>query len=209
VGQVGGSVEHSEGKSGGSVMAILRFLCGSPRLCRLRTGHFGPNGIPWFVLAAYRVLMGLSKPSSPITTLSNRPSLLRGGLLEGEWDSREWRPGWALLGAKTSSREQRPDFYIVGTSPMVIIHETPGAMRTTCRSGSPLVGCIQFESPWHSRIWVTTCLLLSSCSMFSVLLVVGGWAWLWLCCHYDYFCIILPLTLTWVNILLVYACSSM
>jgi hypothetical protein len=45
-GQVGGSVEHSEGKGGGSVMAILRFLCGSLRLCRLRTGHFGPNGIP-------------------------------------------------------------------------------------------------------------------------------------------------------------------
>jgi hypothetical protein len=44
-----------------------------------------------------------------------------------------------IPGAKT-------DFYIVGTSPMVIIHETPGAMRTTCRSGSSLVGCIQFES---------------------------------------------------------------
>jgi hypothetical protein len=28
--------------------------------------------------------MGTSKPSSPVTTLSNRPSLLRGDLLEGE-----------------------------------------------------------------------------------------------------------------------------
>jgi hypothetical protein len=30
-------VEHSEGKGGESVVAILRFLCGSPRLSRLRT----------------------------------------------------------------------------------------------------------------------------------------------------------------------------
>jgi hypothetical protein len=36
-GCLGGSVEHSEGKGGESVVAILRFLCGSPRLCWLRT----------------------------------------------------------------------------------------------------------------------------------------------------------------------------
>jgi hypothetical protein len=34
---LGGPVEHSEGKGGESVVAILRFLCDSPRLCRLRT----------------------------------------------------------------------------------------------------------------------------------------------------------------------------
>jgi hypothetical protein len=32
-GQLGGPVEHSEGKGGEGVVAILRFLCGSPRLC--------------------------------------------------------------------------------------------------------------------------------------------------------------------------------
>jgi hypothetical protein len=31
VGQVGGSMEHSEGKGGESAMAIPRFLCGRPR----------------------------------------------------------------------------------------------------------------------------------------------------------------------------------
>jgi hypothetical protein len=36
-GPIGGSVEHSEGKDGVSVVAIPRFLCGSPRLCQLRT----------------------------------------------------------------------------------------------------------------------------------------------------------------------------
>jgi hypothetical protein len=35
-GQLGGPVEHSEGKGGESVMDILRLLCGSPCLCRLR-----------------------------------------------------------------------------------------------------------------------------------------------------------------------------
>jgi hypothetical protein len=40
VGQVGGSVEHSERKDGESVVAILRFLCSSPRPCRLRTALF-------------------------------------------------------------------------------------------------------------------------------------------------------------------------
>jgi hypothetical protein len=52
--QVGGSVEHSEGKGGESVVVILRFLCGSPRPCQLRTAPFWPQ---WqalsCVLAAY------------------------------------------------------------------------------------------------------------------------------------------------------------
>jgi hypothetical protein len=39
---LGGPVEHSEGKGGESVVAILRFLCGSPRLCRLRTEGLVP-----------------------------------------------------------------------------------------------------------------------------------------------------------------------
>jgi hypothetical protein len=39
-GQVGGSVEHSEWKGGESVVAILRFLCGSPHPRWLRTVPF-------------------------------------------------------------------------------------------------------------------------------------------------------------------------
>jgi hypothetical protein len=35
-----GLVEHSEGKDKESVVAILRFLCGSPRPCRLRIASF-------------------------------------------------------------------------------------------------------------------------------------------------------------------------
>jgi hypothetical protein len=35
-------VEHSEGKGGKSDVAISRFLCDSPRLCRLRTEGLVP-----------------------------------------------------------------------------------------------------------------------------------------------------------------------
>jgi hypothetical protein len=43
VGQVGASMEHSEGNGGESTVAILRFLCGSTRLCRLRAAPFWPR----------------------------------------------------------------------------------------------------------------------------------------------------------------------
>jgi hypothetical protein len=39
---LGGSVEHTKGKHGESVVAILRFLCGSPCMCRLRTEGLVP-----------------------------------------------------------------------------------------------------------------------------------------------------------------------
>jgi hypothetical protein len=41
-GHLGGSVEHSKGKHWESVVAILRFLCNSPRVCRLRTEGLVP-----------------------------------------------------------------------------------------------------------------------------------------------------------------------
>jgi hypothetical protein len=39
-GPVGRLEEHSEGNGGKSDVAILRFLCGSSRPCRLRTTSF-------------------------------------------------------------------------------------------------------------------------------------------------------------------------
>jgi hypothetical protein len=41
-GHLGGSVLHSERKGGESDVTIPRFLCGSPRLCRLRTKGLVP-----------------------------------------------------------------------------------------------------------------------------------------------------------------------
>jgi hypothetical protein len=86
-GSVGGSGEHSKEKSGGSVMAILRFLCGSPRPCQLRTASFWPR---WqalsCVLTACQVLCGPISRVAFVTTMSNRTSLLHVVLLllEGE-----------------------------------------------------------------------------------------------------------------------------
>jgi hypothetical protein len=86
-GQVGGSVEHSKGKGGESDVAILRFLCGSPRLCRLRTAPFWPR---WqalsCVLTACQVLWGSISRVAFVITMSNCTSLLCVVLLlfEGE-----------------------------------------------------------------------------------------------------------------------------
>jgi hypothetical protein len=67
-------VEHSEGKDGESVVAILMFLCGSSRLCRLRTeglipvskylmyrSHAGDMG-PVSLVAYYQQMLGLRLP---------------------------------------------------------------------------------------------------------------------------------------------------
>jgi hypothetical protein len=86
-GQVGRSVEHSERKGGESVVDILRFLCGSPHPCQLKTMPFWPR---WqalsCVLTAYRVLWGSVSRVAFVTTMSNRTSLLHVVLLflEGE-----------------------------------------------------------------------------------------------------------------------------
>jgi hypothetical protein len=41
-GQLGGPVEHLEGKGGENHVVIPRFLCGSPHLCQLRTEWLVP-----------------------------------------------------------------------------------------------------------------------------------------------------------------------
>jgi hypothetical protein len=61
----GGSVEHWEGNGGKSVVAILRFLCGSPSLCWLRTEGLVPMG----KYLTYRSHAGVYGPSKPCTWL--------------------------------------------------------------------------------------------------------------------------------------------
>jgi hypothetical protein len=46
-GHLGGPVEHSEGKGRESVVAILRFMYGIPRLCQLRTEGLVPVSKYW------------------------------------------------------------------------------------------------------------------------------------------------------------------
>jgi hypothetical protein len=96
-------VEHLEGKGGESVVAITRFLCGSPHPCRLRTTSFWPQ---WqalsCVLTACQVLWGPISRVAFITTMSNRTSLLCVVLL---LFGGRMRPR-----AKSSSQEQGPKF---------------------------------------------------------------------------------------------------
>jgi hypothetical protein len=107
-GQVGGSMEHSEGKGGESDVAIMGFLCGSPCLCRLRTALFCPRWqVLSCVLTARRAFMGPNKLSSfcnyfvePHLPASCNAFTYRGRM----------RPR-----AKTSSQEQGGDFDLVGT----------------------------------------------------------------------------------------------
>jgi hypothetical protein len=58
-GHLRGSMEHLEEKDGESDVAILSFLCGSPRLCRLRTGGLVPVSKYW----TYRSHAGVYGPS--------------------------------------------------------------------------------------------------------------------------------------------------
>jgi hypothetical protein len=91
-----------------SAVAILRFQGCSPCLCQLRTTSFWPR---WqalsCVLTACRVLWGPISRVAFVTTMSNCTSLLCVVLL---LFGGRMRPR-----AKTSSREQGPDFDIVGT----------------------------------------------------------------------------------------------
>jgi hypothetical protein len=54
-------------------------------------------------------------------------------------------------------------------------------------------------------------MLVRCCHLIVCLVGLMAWirgCWLWLCYHDDY-CITLPVTLTWVDVLLVYACYSL
>jgi hypothetical protein len=59
-GQLGGPVEHSEGKGGESDVSILMFLCGSPRLCRLRTEGLVP-------VSKYRTYRSYASDIDPVS----------------------------------------------------------------------------------------------------------------------------------------------
>jgi hypothetical protein len=103
-GQLGGPVEHLEGKCGESVVAIPRFLCGSPCLCWLRSERL----IPVSKYRTYRSHagdMGLVSWCSCVTTWpkSLSPTLR---LSWGMGNEVTQDDGWASLSSivKTSPR---------------------------------------------------------------------------------------------------------
>jgi hypothetical protein len=80
-----------------------------------------------------------------------------------------------------------------------------------CRSSSSPAGCISIQVTVTLSVMRGILPLQSSRSIFSVLLMYSrSWIWIWLRLYYHYnYCIYLPVTLTWVNDLLVYARSSL
>jgi hypothetical protein len=76
--------------------------------------------------------------------------------------------GWVgqSLRAKTSSREQSPDFGLIRTSRTVVVHETRGATRMTCWSDSSPAGCTPIRITVTLSNMSDRLLLLSSHSIF-------------------------------------------
>jgi hypothetical protein len=66
-GHLGRPVKHSKGKGAESVVTIPRFLCGSPRLCCLRTDGLVPVSKYW-MYRSHAGVYGPSKPSSLSST---------------------------------------------------------------------------------------------------------------------------------------------
>jgi hypothetical protein len=145
--------------------------------------------------------MGPSKASSPVTTSLNRTPYLKDVVGGG------MRPS-----AKTSLVDRGLISMEYG------LHKRLSYVRTPRRQAYDvlvrffsLTGCISIWVVATLSVLSGILLLQSSRSMFDVLLMDSRswiWIWLWLYYHYNY-CIYLPLMLTWVNVLLVYACSSL
>jgi hypothetical protein len=151
--------------------------------------------------------MGPDKPSSHVTTSSNCTPLLWGGLLEGEWGTR-MTAGPGIAGSQ--------DFTSGAGDRFRLSRDFTNDCRTWDPGGRaydvlvrflPLQGVYRFESPRHSRIWVTACPLLSSRSMSGVVSMVRGRGWLWL--YYHDYCIYFAFDVDVGQLLFVYACSSL
>jgi hypothetical protein len=69
-------------------------------MCWLRTASFWLRWISFDLYWPHVRFMGPSKPSSPVITLWNHPSLLRGGLLDGKWGNPRWRLGGTIIGGQ-------------------------------------------------------------------------------------------------------------
>jgi hypothetical protein len=154
-------------------VSILRFMCGSPRLCQLRTEGLIPVSKYW-MYQSHAGDMGPVSWCSYVTTwpkpLSPTPRL--------SWergDEVTQSNGWASLSliAKTSPGVGIC-FIIVGTSERLPTQTTwDVGSGTLCKSSVESIWCVDqvfscmvyIDLNRHdSRIWVTACSWLPSCS---------------------------------------------
>jgi hypothetical protein len=124
---------------------------------------------------------GPSKPSILVTTLSNRPSLIRGGLAEGEWGSPGWRPGRTIAGSQ--------DFISGAETRFRPSSDFADGCRTWDPRGHMYDVLVRFfpymvyvDSNYRDTLryeW-----LFAHCChpvlCLGVLLMVRGWLWLWI-----------------------------
>jgi hypothetical protein len=91
--------------------------------------------------------IGPVKLSSLVTNLSNHTSLLQGDLWRENEVAQDDGRVVRSLGTKISSREQGPNFDLVGTSWKVVVRETREATHMLCCKVLPVQGVYRFESP--------------------------------------------------------------
>jgi hypothetical protein len=147
-----------KGRVGRALWLLLCSKVIAPYMYRLRTVLFWPRLTSFALYWPHVGFMGPVKPSSPVTTLSNRSSFEVVCWRENEVAQDD---GWAgrLLGANTSSREHGPRFDLEGTSRTVVIHETWEAKHTTCWLGYSTAGCTPIRIT-VTLSYMSDCLLL-------------------------------------------------
>jgi hypothetical protein len=98
-GSLGWTVEHLKGKDGESAVAIPEFLCGSPRLCQLRTEGLVSVSKYW----TYRLHAGLYRTSKPISLPSIDVWLKPTASLAQLGEKLRWVPRTTQLGWEVES----------------------------------------------------------------------------------------------------------
>jgi hypothetical protein len=174
--QLGGPVEHSEGKGGESVMSILRLLCGSPCLCRLRIEWLVPVSKFW----TYRSHASDMSPVSLVAWCQQMFGFLNYFI---GWLRRETGYGpidrsagvlWIVSGAfflESSDSIQLCQWLIKGCDvrgpPSGSVHRAymDWCGKRTYRVGRVFLCRVYIDSNHRdSRIWVIACSWLSSSS---------------------------------------------
>jgi hypothetical protein len=157
---LGGLVEHLEGKGGESVVDILRFLCGSLRLCRLRTEGLVLGSKYW----TYRSHAGVYEPSKPSSLLSTDSWLKSTASLAGLGEKLRWvlwttQPSWEVesgtlfLGSSSirptllTTYKRLPRTGTARRKHTLGIRWLEWEAHVSCWSGFPLQGIHRFESP--------------------------------------------------------------
>jgi hypothetical protein len=149
-------MEHSEGKGRESDVAILRLLCGCPRLCQLRTEELVPVSKYW----TYRSHASVYRPSKPSSRSSIdawlNPTASLVGLGEKlRWVPRTTQPGWEVESGELflGSSCIRPT--------LLMTYKRLPRMRTACRKRTPGIGQLECEDyvlcwlgfPLHDVHW--------------------------------------------------------